>query len=317
MQNGFYKTPTARGDAKVTLRKGKILRFKNEDIVLLQFDPNFMSNEVVCHHPSCQNTNLKAAKRVKDVKRDLYLCPNHQEVLKSRVCEAMEKEKIQFPLSEFAAEPVRFEGYTEIISLLDRAFHETKKVPTIKTSSRIVEEAILNVRNFLITTSTVINPDFENLALVLPPVLQILPLILQSQGAIEKIRSLLPLLREVIEIISQAFGVIFTWVSLANPGTKIGAGLGGCIGAVGLALGPATGAAGVAVGMCLGSLIGSGAYLLHRENKDQQNTDRARREWLEAGNANANQGAVREPPVMYSVSGDVWGQLIMCIILYI
>jgi len=84
--------------AKVALRKlkSKFLYFKEEiteKIVLLQFDPNFKSNDVVCCHPSCKNTQARAAKHCKGFQRDLYLCPHHRKQLKSCIFEAMQKGK--------------------------------------------------------------------------------------------------------------------------------------------------------------------------------------------------------------------------------
>ena len=49
----------------------------------------------------------------------------------------------------------------------------------------MVEEAILNVRNFLIITNAVLNPDGHNLRLVLPPVLQILLILLEDSSNVQ------------------------------------------------------------------------------------------------------------------------------------
>jgi len=315
----LLKAKTAvKVEAKVKLRKPKFLRFMEdtpEEIVLLQFDPNFKTNDVVCRHPCCKNKNPKAPKRHKGVKRDLYLCPSHQEHLKSHILQALEKEKIQLPRTEFASESSRFEGYTAIISLLEGTYHERRQVPTTKKSCQIVDEAILNVRNFLIITSTLLNPDCCNAALALPPVLSTFQRILEAIGDNEQMQNLLLLLRGMIDMILFAFGVMFTWISLTNPGAKIGAGIGGCVGAAGFALGPLSGIACAATGVVLGGLIGSGAYMLIKENRDQQNIARARQEWLAAGGEGGHPGADREPQVAYSVSGDAWGGLTMYITL--
>ena len=47
-------------DNKVTLRNAGH-QGAHEEIVLLQFDPNFTSTEVVCRHPSCNSRYLEAA----------------------------------------------------------------------------------------------------------------------------------------------------------------------------------------------------------------------------------------------------------------
>ena len=72
------------------------------------------------------------------------------------------------------------------------------------------------------------------------------------------LQSLLGFLKEAVCTILFAFGVIYAWLSLANPDAQIEVGVGGCIGAVGFVLGPWSGAAGIAVGGLLGSFIGSG-----------------------------------------------------------
>lgn len=55
---------------KVTLRKPGHAGMQ-ENIVLLQFDPNFMSNEVICRHTSCNRKNPEAVKCGQNQKRDL------------------------------------------------------------------------------------------------------------------------------------------------------------------------------------------------------------------------------------------------------
>lgn len=170
-------------EAEVTLRRKSTFfqRFTRqkrnpipEEIVLPQFDPNLKSNAVVCRYPTCKNKNLDAPKRGTCVKRDLYLCPNHRERLESRICEAMAEEGIEFHKGEFASDPGRFEGYTSLISLFDGAARESK--------NETVREAALNTRNFLIITSTLLNPDDENLSVALPAVAEVTERIVAQEG---------------------------------------------------------------------------------------------------------------------------------------
>jgi len=168
----------------------------------------------------------------------------------------------------------------------------------------------LNVRNFLIIVSTLLNPDNGNLGIALPPVLNIFRRMLQNPGSTNQLlQGLLSFLRGVVCMILFAFGVIYTWVSLLNPGAKIGAGVGGCIGAVGIAGGPAIGIATTAVGGLLGGLIGSGIYMYIKERTDQQNQARARQEWmaavLESGNSGAMAYQFNPNLQMYTVSGNI------------
>ncbi|KAJ7374380.1 hypothetical protein OS493_007482 [Desmophyllum pertusum] len=163
----------------------------------------------------------------------------------------MAKKNVRISTSAEKPGPGHFAGYTSLISLLEGAYHDAKKFHTLKGKSPLVQEAILNVRNFLIITSTVLNPDDDNLGIALPPVVKILRLIIENPQSIELLGTgLVYVLQEVIEMILFAFGVIYTWVSLAlrSPGAQIGAGVGGCIGAIAFVLGPWSGAAGVAVG---------------------------------------------------------------------
>ena len=106
-----------------------------------------------------------------------------------------------------------------------------------------------------------------------------------------------------------AFGVIYTWVSLAltSPGAQIGAGVGGCIGAIAFVLGPWSGAAGVAVGGTLGGLIGNGIYNLTGEQRRQE-IDQFREYWRNAGGAGPNGQPANQYPVYY-FNGNALGGL--------
>ena len=283
---------------KVTLRDPGHLGESGEyeAIVLLQFDPNFMSSTVVCRYPSCYNINLAAAKCGK---RDLYLCPHHQRVLRNSISDALAKESVQSSTSLEEPEPGQFDGYTSLISLLECTQHDAK--------NRYVQEAILNVRNFLIITSTVLNPDYSNLGTALS-VLDILKFILENREDIEYVaEKAIPLLKEVIGKILSAFGVVYTWVSQtlqnpgqpgAQPGAQIGAGVGGVIGGMtSFASGPLGWLGGVAAGSYLGGLIGNGIYNLFGRQR-QQETERL--------------GPNRQPHnqyLMYHFHGDVTGRL--------
>jgi len=256
----FYDARTLFGvnrDKKVTLRGP----CRYDDIVLLQFDPNFMSTEVVCRYPSCNNINPAAANCGK---RDLYLCPDHQQVLRNKLAKSG---VLISPIAE-KPEPGQFAGYTSLIGLLEGAYHDGKKSETFQGKSPMVQEAILNVRNFLIITSTVLNPCEDNLKIALPPVVQILKLILEHPDAVQH---LVASLQEVIEMILSAFGVFYTWVAIAlkSSGAQISAGV---MGGITLVIGLIAGASlvplvvgAVTAGVC-GGLVGDG---LDRRNREQ------------------------------------------------
>ncbi|XP_020621664.1 uncharacterized protein LOC110059307 [Orbicella faveolata] len=67
-----------------------------------------------------------------------------------------------------------------------------------------------------------------------------------------------------------AFGIIYEWVSNANPGTQMGFGLGGCIFVIGFVFGPLGEIVGMAIGLLLGGFIGSVMYR-HGEALSYQN----------------------------------------------
>lgn len=311
----FKPGKNGQAEAEVTLR-----RKPTDEIVLPQFDPNLSSNAVVCRYPTCKNKNPDAPKGGKCVKRDLYLCRNHRERLKSRICEAMKKEGIPFHTDEFTSEPGRFEGYTSLISLFDRASRESK--------NETVREAVLNTRNFLIITSTLLNPDDDNLSVALPPVAAVTERIVTPEadadrverifretiGSSARVQNLLSLLRGIIDIILFAFGVLYTWIVPSNSGGKIGAGIGGAIGLVGFAVGgPGGGAVGVILGVTFGGLIGSGVYGLVRDRRD----DIARREWLSARDdgGDPDDGGQPRRTIQCTVPYDPWNDLRMYLVL--
>ena len=301
-------------DNKVTLRKAGH-QGAHEEIVLLQFDPNFTSTEVVCRHPSCNSRYLEAAK---SGKRDLYLCPHHQQKLKDAISDTLTKKNIQIATTKENPEPRQFDGYTSLIGVLEGAYHDAKKFQALQRRSPMVEEAILNVRNFLIITSAVLNPDDHNLLLTLPPVLQLLLIVLQNSTNVPPlVDTLVHALRDVIEMILFAFGVIYPWVSnsLKSPGSRIGAGVGGFIaGGVGWFAGPWTAVFGLGAGAVLGGLIGDGIYDLVVGGQGEQVVERFRRNWAAAGGAGAN-GQPNNQYVVYHFDGNAFGGLYLHVFL--
>ena len=294
---------------KVTLRKSGHLG-AHEEISLLQFDPNFTSSEVTCRHPSCSTKNSKAAKSGN--KRDLFLCPTHQQVLSKSISDLFVKKKIVLSTSTEKPKHGHFAGYTSLISLLEGAYHDAKKFQTLKGKSPLIQEAILNVRNFLIITNCLLNPNGDNLEIGLPPVFQILRLILQNPNATNQLGvHLIYMLREVIEMILFSFGVIYCWVTLAlsNPGAQIGFGVGMILGAGAFLLGPWSGAAGVAIGGSAGGLIGNGIHGLISGGQRHQELQRFRDRRREAGGDIQRNGQPNNQYPVYYFEGDVAGGL--------
>ena len=309
----LLKTP----QSKLTLREA--MKFEStkeqrpEDIALLQFDPNFMSEDVICRHPLCKKENIRAPSLDKGVKRDLYLCPHHRGELESLICGAIEEKNLPqtFSKDEFTPDSSRFEGYTSLISLLEAAYQEGRQKPNTKSTlmrSQIVEEATLNVRNFLIITHTLLNPEDDNLAIALPPVVHLYKLLLNSpENSTKLLKNLISSLKEVVDLILFSFGTLYTWISMTNPGTDIGAGLGGIAGAVGFVMGPAAGAIGVAVGGVLGSFLGKGIYNWASRRSEQRRFANARENWVTTGEGDEPE----ESQPLYNIEGNAWGHLMM------
>ena len=296
-------------DTKVTLRDAGHLG-ANEDIILRQFDPNFLSMDVYCRHPSCRNRNPEATK---EGKRDLYLCPPHRKNLVTSIENALAIREIDISERREVPEEEQFTGYTSLIGLLDRAYQNSKKFGRFEEGklTSMMEEAILNVRNFLIITSTVLNPDENNLALLLPNTICILRLILENSNSAENlVADLVYFLRQVIEMILFDFGVIYRWVSLAlhSPGLQLGAGLGGAIGlGGGLLFGPWGAAAGMGAGVVLGGLIGNGIYNMVVGDPRQQEMNRSRPGGR--GGHGAPDGQPHHQYVVYYFEGNAFGEL--------
>ena len=296
-------------DTKVTLRYAGHLG-ANEDIILCQFDPNFTSTDVFCRDPSCANKNPEAAK---EGKRDLYLCPLHRKNLITSIENALATKKINIPENTEVPEEEQFTGYTSLIGLLERAYQNSKKFGRFEAGklTPMMEEAILNVRNFLIITSTVLNPDKDNLEVALKYVIEILKLILNNPENVKQlVSSLVYLLREVIKMILVAFGVIYRWVSLAlhSPGSQLGAGLGGTIGlGAGFFFGPWGAAAGMGAGAALGGLIGNGIYNIVVGDPRQQEMNRSRPGGR--GGPGAPDGQPHHQYVVYYFEGNAFAEL--------
>ena len=286
-------------DTKVTLRDAGH-HGANEDIILHQFDPNFVSKDVYCRDPSCRNRKPEATK---EGKRDLYLCRLHRKKLITSIENAFAMRKIDIPERVGFLEEEQFKGYTWLIGLLEHAYQNSKKFGNLEkgATTTMIEEAILNVRNILIITSTLLNPNDVNLDLIFRYVISLLGLILENaNSAVILVTALVYFLREVIEKILYAFGVIYTWVSLAlySPGAQIGAGLGGTIGlVVGIFLAPRRAAFGMGAGVLLGGLTGNGIYNMVVGDPRQQ----AIYTFMQNRN--------RVPDVVYCFEGDALGEL--------
>ena len=86
----------------------------------------------------------------------------------------------------------------------------------------------------------------------------------------EKLLKLTTALQDIMNMVLLCFGVIYSWVSLANPGARIGAGVGillGFVGALAYTFPPAGILASTMVGLVAGNLIGGGGYDWYKDNQ--------------------------------------------------
>ena len=175
---------------------------------LKQFDPNFLSEgEILCRYPECCKINLQA--QGSGNRRELYLCPTHVERLNTVFSQAIKGGPVtdkNFSLSMEDHDQKDLTESTSLIGLLEVVYHAKEKSPEIL-------EAILNARNFLIITSTVLQPIIAGPTAV-PLVALMLRLILEAKKEdTGKVNCLVSGLRKVIEATLAAFGIVYSWIS--------------------------------------------------------------------------------------------------------
>lgn len=174
---------------------------------LKQFDPNFLSkDEIFCRHPKCRKRNLQA--QGSGNRRELYLCPTHVDSLKTVISQVIKGGPVtdeNFSLSMQDHDQKDLIESTSLIGLLEVVYHAKEKSPEIV-------EAMLNARNFLIITSTVLQPIIAGPTAV-PLVALMLRLILENKNDTGKVNCLVSDLREVIKVTLAYFGIDYSWIS--------------------------------------------------------------------------------------------------------
>ena len=247
---------------------------KNESIVKLQqFNPSFFLKDpssIHCRIPGClaSTQRLKPNHSSKKIKQDLFLCCEHRERLTGEVAKRCAEENVIVNVASFTQED--FNGYTSLIGILEKAFtHFQKQASILNTTDSLLAEVFLNARNFLIITNALLNPDEDNTKTVLGPWLKLFESFLSYLEDPLRLQSLVKALQEITKTILLFFGVIYSWVFLGNPGSRVGVGVGLALGFVGGAAfavsAPLILAASV-VGLVAGNLIGSGGYDWYKEH---------------------------------------------------
>ena len=142
----------------------------------------------------------------------MYLCPTHVDRLKTVISQVIKEGPVadeNFSLSMEDHDQKDLTESTSLIGLLEVVYHAKEKSPEIL-------EAILNARNFLIITSTVLQPIIAGPTAV-PLVALMLRLILEAKKNRKedtgKVNCLVSGLRKVIEVNLAAFGIVYSWIS--------------------------------------------------------------------------------------------------------
>jgi hypothetical protein len=246
---------------------------RNESAVnLQQFNPSLLlkaSCEIDCRIPGCSVTTRrrKPTHSSENIKQDLFLCDTHRAKLTTLVSKRCAQEGVIVNPASFKYED--FNGYTSLIGELEKAFMYLKnKVSALSATDSLLAEVFLNTRNFLIITNALRNPDEDNTTIVLAPCMTMFQRLLSYLNDPQLLQSMLTALREVMNMVLLFFGVIYSWVFLANPGGRVGGGVGlllAFVGGVAYAFPPAGITA--VVGLVAGNLIGSGSYDWYRKDR--------------------------------------------------
>ena len=269
IKQGIFQDAKTIIGKKITLRTSDQIQ-ESQAINLVSFDPNFRSAEVVCRYKDCseKNPDLKTKERFGTGKRDLYLCPKHHGEVTSKITQMCQKNKEPVDVSRSIYRSGDLSWYIDFIPVLEKLYHEAVKGSPL-------QEAYLHARNAFLITNALLNPDQDNLRIIVPLVLEILQAISKtSQLNPVASANLVCLLRDAIKEILSAFGVTYSWVeswvesqtSPLNPGAQIGTGAGGILGLIGgIFGGPAAAAVGSLAVAAFGGLIGNGVYNLVAE----------------------------------------------------
>ena len=147
---------------------------------LQQFNPSFFlpeKSEISCRAPGCLISipREKTSNDSEHIKQDLFLCEIHRTKMANLVSKRCEQEEIFVSVASYKHED--FHGYTNLIDALEKAYlHLVKKPTTLKmppnnvypNTDLVLAEVFLNARNFLIITHALLNPNGDNVEVILP-----------------------------------------------------------------------------------------------------------------------------------------------------
>ena len=251
-------------------------------VELKRFNPSYLYAaypSIPCRMPGCPETTKNLVhSRDKDqnkIKQDLFLCETHRKTLKDRVLERCAQEHVILDDASFKND--YFNGYTRLIGALEKAFVYLNS-KWFKNSYSLLAEVFLNSRNFLIITNALLNPDEDNTAAFLAAFLTLLLNFLQRLCEDPDLMlRWVTVLRDITIMVLTSFGVIYNWVSLANPGVELGGGIGLVLGyAISNAYGSSWGKiiTTTLVGLVGGRMVGSGVFNLIKQMKQDRQISR-------------------------------------------
>ena len=153
---------------------------ENGVTILQQFNPSFFlpeKSDVSCRVPGCAEKipRMKPSDDSEHVKQDLFLCEIHRTKMANLVSKRCEQEETLVSVASY--EHKDFYGYNNLIGALEKAYmHLVKKPATLNmpqnnvypNTDLVLAEVFLNTRNFLIITHALLNPNGDNVQVVLP-----------------------------------------------------------------------------------------------------------------------------------------------------
>ena len=161
------RIPENKMDRTMAINLRTAAQTKQRVTKLQQFNPSFFLVEehaISCRVAGCSETmpRLKPSGDSPHIKQDLFLCEIHRTKLANLLSKRCEEESVTVNVSSYEQE--HFNGYTSLIGELEKAFVEaTQNMPqNVKLA-----EVFLNARNFLTITHALLNPNGDNVRVVL------------------------------------------------------------------------------------------------------------------------------------------------------
>ena len=191
---------------------------------------HFGFDEANCRFPSCS--------RKDNNQRNLYLCCEHRDKLAVAVKRICNKYSVDAIAIKDVPENVDTEDFMKIIGTLDAAYRkQSRNKNSPETGLRFWKEVLLNTRNVLLVSKSLMSSNHGNSSMILHFVCCVLmKLISLRRNERRRFDRFCSLMRDGSGMIFHAYGIIYEWLSLPcmtdtlNPGRSIGLGVGGMVG---------------------------------------------------------------------------------------